>query len=433
MEKRAPLSLAEKDYLYRRKQAGASHAEVAQELHCARETVRKKWQAFRRGQPQPKRGRPSLGILSTYPAEISQKAIEIKKAHACWGPANVLLELQSYFGERYPSLPSPSRLSALFKAQCPQAVQSHQPSQPPEHPPPVVVARVHQRWQLDAKEKIHLGDGEFASLLEIRDPVGALMIASQAFLTTLTPSTYRKLTWPEIQASLRQAFSQWGRPAEIQTDHEDVYAGANRSDFPMPFTLWLVGLGIRHVFSRSRRPTDQPQIERNHRTLAELTWKNQPPTDLENLQRQLEAGRARYNQRYPAQAANCQGLPPLVRHPQAVHSGRPYQVQSELALFDLQAVDHYLAQFCWVRKVDQNGILYLGNLRYYLGKGHPSQAVKIRFQPERRAFRFETEAGEWIKTLPAKGLEKADLTGLIPGGCFAKTPLQLTLPRLAGV
>ena len=42
---RPPQTQGERDYLIQREQAGASHGEVAQELHCALETVRKHWYA----------------------------------------------------------------------------------------------------------------------------------------------------------------------------------------------------------------------------------------------------------------------------------------------------------------------------------------------------------------------------------------------------
>jgi hypothetical protein len=292
---------------------------------------------------------------------------------------------------------------------------------------------VHQRWQIDAQEKIPLGDGEWASVLEIRDPVGAVILASQAFLTTLTASTYRKLTFEEVRATLRQAFRQWGRPAEIQSDHEDVYAGANQADFPMPFTLWLRGLGIVHRFSRERCPTDQPHIERNHRTTGDMSWKNHPPADLADLQQQLDACCQRYNHHYPALASDCQGLPPLVKHPNARHSGRDYQEPWEWELFDLALVDDYLAQLSWIRKVDLNGIVYVGKRKYYLGRKHKHQQVRVRYLPEGRTFCFETLTGEWIQSLAAKGLEKSDLTGLIPTeAVYSTTALQLPLP-LVGV
>lgn len=424
---RPPLTHAERDYLICRKQAGASHRQVAQELRCAPETVRKHWKCFRCGNTRRRRGRPAGGILSTYPEEIRQAALFLKMSHPHWGPANVLIELrkQPELGDQ--RLPSISRLSALFKKSCPEAVQSHLPRKgsATQADQPAVA---HQRWQIDTKEKLRLGDGELASILEIRDPVSAVMVAAQAFLTTRASNICRKLSLGEIRATLRWAFSAWGKPVQIQTDHEDVYAGAPQSDFPMLFTLWLVGLGIEHVLSRRNRPTDQPHIERNHRTLGDLGWKDLPPANLADLQGQLDADRARYNQEYPAQAADCQGQPPLVRHPEAINSGRAFSAECEWTSFSLESVDRYLARWTWVRKVDVNGTIFLGDHAYSLGRVYRSQQVSARFVPEQRAFCFETEQGAWIKNTPAKGLEKSDLTGLIPQELPVGWAVQLALP-----
>lgn len=431
MMRRQPLSFAEREYLYQRKQAGASHAEVAQELHCSPETVRKKWQAYRRGQPVSKRGRPAGGILSTYPIELREQAILLKKAHPHWGAANILLQLKESGMCASQALPSPSRLAALFKSACPEAVQSPRKTNRlhaalPRH------GQVHQRWQVDSKEKVRLGNGEFASILDVRDPLSAVMITSQAFLTTLSVKTCRKLRLGEIQQALRQGFAQWGRPGEVQTDHEDVFAGANQADFPAPFSLWLTGLGIRHVFSRRNRPTDQAQVERNHRTLADMGWRDQPPLDLQDLQQQLDDCRFRYNQLFPCHAAGCDGLPPLVRFPQASHSGRPYQAESEWELFDLRLVDQFLSSLTWVRKVSCNGVVFLGDHKYYLGRAYKAQEVKVRYLTEQRAFCFETQAGQHIRCIPAKGLEKSDLIGFSPERISVPIAFQLSLP-LVGV
>ena len=137
---------------------------------------------------------------------------------------------------------------------------------------------------------------------------------------------------------------------------------------------------------------------------------------------------ARYNLEYPAQAADCQGQPPLVRHPEAIYSGRPFPAGSEWSVFSLERVDHYLAQFHWVRKVDVNGCIFLGDHRYSLRRAYHSQQVSVHYVPEKRAFRFDTQQGTWIKTLPAKGLEKTDLTGLIPQELPAGVVVQLSLP-----
>lgn len=425
MTLRSPMTEAEKELIAERKASGCSLQEIADELVCSYWTVRKWWRQQRDGKTVRQRGRPASGTLSTYPVELRDKAIMIKKAHPHWGPINVCLELQLAYGYQAEALPSPSRLSVLFKEQCPEAVQERKMQVYREKAPPPIT-RPHQRWQMDGKEAVRLGDSEYVTVLDIRDPAGALMIASQAFVTT-TEKRWRKLDLVEIQNTLRQAFLEWGMPLEIHTDRENVYAGSPNVRFPSRFTLWLVGLGITHILSRSRRPTDLAHNERNHRTLGDMSWKDEYYQNLEHLQTTLDQARQRYNQHYPSHASNCQGKPPLVVHPWANHSGRPFHPNMEGQLFDLDRVDLYLASQVWTRKVSDAGFVGVGRHYYYLGLDLAGQTISVRFDPNDRSFSFEQQDGSHIKSLPAKDLDKSDLIGFVP----VEQPLfafQLPLP-----
>lgn len=426
MEKRNPLSAMERDYLYRRKQQGASHRAVAQELKCSIETVRKHWKAYRHGHTRRDRGRPARGILSQYPEAVRQQAIAVKQAHPHWGPANVRIELAHQLSCSVKQLPSQSRLSALFKQACPEAVQPRKPKVVAVRPPPNW--QVQQRWQIDAVEKIRLTDGRFVTMLQIREPVSALIIACHAFETTKSATTWRKLTLSEVQMVVREAMQQWGRPLEIQTDHEGVYAGAGQNDFPTPFTLWLAGLHIAHCFSRKGTPTDQAQMERSQRTLGDMSWKDGQFTTLADLQAALDISRQRYNEELAVHAGLCHGEVPLQKTPWAIHTGRAFEPSLEVDLFDLLSVDHLLYERVFTRKIDQNGVLWLGSSTYYFKRPCRSMVVQARFLPEKRSFAFASDTGEVFDIQPAKGLSREDLTGELPVGLPIPVPFQLPLP-----
>lgn len=430
MTTRQPLTEAEKTYLAVRRAAGETYRGIAQELNCAYETVRKHARRQRAHQVVRARGRPVSGILSTYPAELVERAVALKQAHPHWGPANVNLELKRSANLATTHLPSPARLSALFKARCPEAVQPHRHQHYSERPVPRA-GYAHQRWQMDAKEKVPLADQRVTTVLNVRDPLTALMIASRAFVTT-TAHNWRKLTLPEVQAVLRAAFAEWGCPLEIQTDHEGVYVGAATSDFPSHFSLWLLGLNIQHVTSRSHRPTDQAQVERGHRTLGDLCWKDELFTQVTSLQTALDDWRQRYNTELPVKAADCEGQPPLRVHPSARFSGRPFQPEVEWELFDLNRVDAFLAQQVWTRQIGEEGHVGIGSHHYYLGRTHARQTVTVRFQPAPRTFRFELADGTHLADRAAVGLDKADLIGYAPLTEMKPIVFQFPLP-LAGV
>ena len=428
MTQRVPLSEAEKQLILQRKGEGKSLRQVANELRCSPETTRKWWRCRRDQRTVRRRGRPPRGILSTFPVGVRSEAVFIKQAHPHWGAANVKLELAKRLSIAVSELPSDARLSVLFKAACPEAVQMRVRRAYPEKPP-MSARHPHQRWQMDAKEAVKIGEDDLANILDIRDPAGALMIASQAFLTT-SQQHWRKLTLAEIQNTLRQAFLTWGKPLEVQTDHEVVYVGSADHNFPSPFTLWLVGLGIQHVTSRSHRPTDQAQVERNHRTLADMAWIDQHFDSLEQLQAALDEQRQRYNALFPAHAADCHGQPPLTAHPEALFSGRSYHPALEWLQFDMLRVDAYLSQHIWIRQVNETGVVSVGDYRYYVGRDYIGQHISGKFLPANRSFSFHTADGVFIRELPAKGLQKEDILGFIPFDQSLPVGYQYSLPLI---
>ena len=430
MIKRAPLTAAEKQYVLRRKQAGATLQQLAAELDCAVSTARKWWR-YGRDQVQPRqRGRPAAGPLSSYPAALVARAIALKRGHPHWGPAHVKLELQEQCQLAATDLPSAARLAVLFKRQCPEAVQPRRHTHYPEKP--LAAAHYpHQRWQVDAQEKIQLLDGELVTILNIRDEFSAVIVASRAFVTT-TSKGWRKLTLAEVQTALRQAFAAWGRPAEVQTDHEVVYTGSPAADFPAPCSLWLLGLGITHVTGRSRRPTDQAEVERTHRTVGDMAWKDEPCATVVELQMLLDRRRQRYNQHYPSHAAHCQGQPPLTSWPAARYSGRPFREDVEWELFSMERVERELARHVWIRQVSDSGGASLGSHLYVVGRAYAGHTVAVSYRPATHALRFDLADGTTAAELPAYALAQADLIGYVPAAGLLAQPFQLPLP-LEGV
>jgi hypothetical protein len=426
MTQRAPLTQAEKQLISQKKATGESLMQISVEMHCSFETVRKWWR-LERDQRQPHvRGRPKCGPLSTYPMPVREKAVELKRAHPHWGPERIKLEMKQVLGLKTEELPSAARLSVLFKQRCADAVQPRQ--RRPLPPPDPKVEKVHQRWQMDAKEGLPVGDKR-VNVQEIRDIFSGLMITSQAFVTT-APKHWRRLSRAEHQQALRLAFSHWGLPDEVQTDNDGEFVNLHDLTFPSPFTLWLVGLGVTHVLSRPHRPTDQPQVERHHRTQGDFVWKDQPFERVEQLQQALDQQCDLYNREYPSRAAHCHGSPPLSVFPTARTTGRPYHPDLEWELFDLNRVDAFLAQSAWTRKVAKNGTVHLADQYYILGSTWKGQVVSIRYLANLRSFRFEDAQGALINILPAQGFEKEHLIGLIPAHVPLPVGFQFALPSI---
>jgi transposase InsO family protein len=230
----------------------------------------------------------------------------------------------------------------------------------------------------------------------------------------------------ELQTTLRLGFCRWGTlPEEIQTDNEALFVGNPTEHFPSQFTLWLVGLGIRHPTIRPGKPTDNAAVERNHRTLNEYLIRGQEIVSLTAFQQLLDQAWYELAFALPSYAHQCAGRPPVVAHPELLSQPRPYQAHLEWSLFDLQRVDRFLAQFTWRRKVSASGQVSLGGQhRYYsLGRTYAQQEVWVRFDPLDRHFVFFSDRSltHSLARRPARYLSVAVLTAL------PQLPQQLSL------
>jgi transposase-like protein len=431
MSKRLPLTPAEREHIYRAKLRGHTLGEIAADLNCSVETVRKWWRYARdhgrTGLQHVRRGRPASGILSQFAPHLIAQALTLKRANPRWGPARVRVELQrdqALYGQ---ALPSCSRLAILFKTECPECVGLRRRKRP-SLTPPVPPTAVHECWQLDMQEAIWLADGRVATICTIRDVVGAAILASQAFDVT-TPGRYRKLRWQEVRQVIRSACTRWETlPDALQTDNEVCLAGQPTDPSPSQLTLWLIGLGVVHRFSRAGQPTDQAQIERTHRTLDNFAHLLDRPPDLASVQQRLDGEREQYNHWFPARASDCGGRPPLLAHPELLAPRRPYHPAWEQQLFEEQRVYDYLATIGLERKVSQVGQIQVGGRSLGVGRAYAGQTVSIRCDKTTRQWVVDDQEGKLVTRLPVQGVDSSSLTGLSDQRAVAEQPIQLTLP-----
>jgi len=292
--------------------------------------------------------------------------------------------------------------------------------------------RVHQRWQIDFKLEIPLKDGSLVNLCTIRDPVGEACIGAFLFPAGQAGKRGRRVNFEEVRSALRTCFARWGTlPEEVQTDNEVVFAGKPQDTFPSQFTLWLRGLGIAHLMIRSGKPKDNAEVERCHRTISDYAIVGNEDADQGRLQGILDEAVYELCYELSSRAEGCGGKPPICAHPELLQPRRPFQPEHELALFDLHAVDAYLATFTWQRRVGKTGQVTIGGRHQYysVGRTYARRMVLVRFDPDDRHFAFfdiddpDTEIGR----RPARGLGVEDLTGLAvwPLGLG---PQQLSFP-----
>lgn len=430
---RQALSREEKEQIYRHKLAGKSLPEIAKQIGCSYECARKWWRVGRDGGFEAIRakrvGRQARGALSQFSQAVRETALDLKREHKRWGASRVLIEMEQaseLAGER---LPSPSRLAAYFKEVCPECVASYKEKEVPAKKPPQA-RDVHEVWQMDAQEAHRLTDGQIATVCSIRDPVGAVVIATDAFAVQ-TKTRWRKLTLDEVRDLFRQGFTRWSTlPDAVQTDNETRLGGHPSDSFPSLLTLWLVGLGIEHRFSRPGQPTDQAQVERQHLTLDAWTEAAADRADLDAFKQALERELNVHNRLLPSRASTCNGRSPLNAFPQLLTPRRSYCPEGEHLLFSLERVYAFLAPMTFPRKTSAKGQVRVGRSRYNIGSAFAKRELNVRLDPRSCQWCFfDAEDDAELARKPAKGLDFQTLTGLPDNHVSTSTrPLQPTLP-----
>jgi hypothetical protein len=429
MTPRAPLTIEEKETIYFGKRSGKWLRDLAVEVRCSLSCARKWWRVGRDGGVDAlRRERPverKTGALSRFDPVVAERALHWKRSYPRRGPERILVEMAGDESLAGLKLPKRSTLATFFKEACPELLQKRQPR--PKAPPKG--QRVHELWQMDAKEKIVLGDGNIVTVLQVREPIACAFLGCFAHAVQ-TETHWRKLTLREIQADLRIVFTEFGLPIGLQTDRERVYGRPATEAFPTLFTLWLVGLGMEHHFTRPGQATDQAQVERGHRTWND--WLTQPDPTPNLLTYCIELAKARYmhNEVLLSRAGDCQGRPPYQAHPEVRIPLQPFESGAELLLFNLGRVDRFLAQFTWQHKVTQTGQVSVGESIYSLGRIHAGTQVTVRFDPSDRHFIFaHPQTGKELKRCPAKKLDVSTITGLeLDDVPHLSQPYQLPLP-----
>jgi putative transposase len=401
--------------------AGLNDPQIATVVGCSVWTVRK-WR--RRSHHQGRigftshMGRPATGPLSTFPKELKETILHLRKLHPGWGPATLLatLKMDSYWRDQ--PLPSRARIGMLLKQV--GLTRRYQPHSDLLQPPRASVSTPHQEWQMDAQGIMRVEGVGKVSLINIVDVMSRVKAESYPSLETTNPAL------PDYQLTLRRAFLTYGLPHVLTLDHGTVfYDNTTPSPFPTKLHLWLLALGIQVRFTRKRCPTDHAIIERTHQTMTAQALLGQSYLSHADWWAGLDERREVLNQHLPSRVLSHKA--PLEAYPQAIHSGRMDRPEWEEDLLCLENVWTYLQQGRWFRSGRSNGVFYLGSYQYYIGKQFARRSVEIRFDPEPIAFVCHPEGSEELVRVPAQGLSKAELMGEM-ATLQALPTYQLALP-----
>ncbi len=429
-----PTTIQQRQKIMQLAQAGHSHAAIAQAVGVSVWTARKWVRRTHAGDLAAlvsHLGRPVTGTLAASSPLVRYVALRLKRQHPTWGAAYIVQKMQAHPGLRTQPLPHPVSVWRYWRLFGDRLFATRQASEPK----PPKAGAVHGVWQLDFKESVEVPGVGSTTFTQARDSVGCATVLHQVHPAPTAEQHIVKLTTDQVQADCRLAFTQWGLPDAIQTDHASIFTDDDPTPFPTRLTLWWIGLGIEPLRIPRHTPQRNGRVERSHRTLNERTLIDQQFRDAAHLQAQVDADWSELNTVCPSRAGDCEGRPPVTAHPELTVPRRLYCPEQEAVLFDLRAVDAYLAQFTWVRTASAQGQLALGSHHYGLGRAWAGQKVAVQFDAPQRTFvftvlpsRLTTGAKTWPAiTRPALGLSATDLCGTIQP--VPDPPRQLSFPR----
>lgn len=148
-----------------------------------------------------------------------------------------------------------------------------------------------ERWQSDVTHW-RLADGTGIEILNFLDDHSRLIVASEAFAVVRAPDVLEVFT---------RAAEQWGYPASLLTDNGCVYTAWHRGGSNIVESE-LLARGIAYHHSRPYHPQTCGKVERFHQTLKGYLAKQEPATDLGELQFQIDTFVAYYNEVRPHRA-----------------------------------------------------------------------------------------------------------------------------------
>jgi transposase len=404
---------------------GLTDQQIAEQLGFSIHTVRKWRRRLKRGGKEAvlsHMGRPKQGAMSRYPLGMRQELKRWGKRHPGWGALTLRTELS--LGEAFRGRPLPSRATlARWLKQEGEVRLYEKHSQLPETTPHSVQA-CHEEWEMDARGYSRVPDLGLVSLIDINDVYSRVKVLSYPCWMGKKRIEHYPST-EDYQLALRLAFTEWGLPKQLATDHDRVfYDETSKSPFPTRFHLWLLALGVNLQFGRIGHPTDQGMTERSHQTWASQVLQGTTFECYQALWKALEQRKHFLNEHLPCRS--LKDIPPLQAHPQARTPRQPYRPEWESDLLDLSRVYTFLAQGQWFRKVSAVGTISIGRHIYHLGYDwRPDGYAELTFDPSTCEFACHTPSGKHTR-LPAAWLTKEELMGELFQ--FQQIPFQLALP-----
>lgn len=321
---------------------GLSMTELSRKFGISRKTAYKWYERYLR---LGKEGIKDLSKAPHNPCRIFSEerigiAIQLKLKYPHWGPKKIVTKLK----RDYPSLlhPSPTRLYTIFKNYNLTIPRRLRKDVPATHPLGEMNGS-NDVWMADFKGWFWTQDNVKCEPLTITDGHSRYLIRCMLLERKSIESV-----WPIF----KEAFLEYGLPLRIRTDNGPPFGciGAGRLT---KLSINFIKAGVLPEWINPGHPEENGRHERFHRTLKEAITIPAASSLIEQAKR-IEAFEEEYNFERPHEA--------LQMDTPAVHYER-----SPRRWDGLLRGPEYDTKLTTVRKVGQNGCIWLEQREYFMG------------------------------------------------------------------
>lgn len=309
-------------------------------------------------------------------------AIDLKLKHPTWGPKKILAKLNRDF----PKLkwPSPTRLYEIFKEYHLVTCRRIRKRVPGTHPLGDLNTS-NDVWMADFKGWFLTQDNQRCEPLTITDGFSRYLLKC----THLEKKGVGQV-WPVFE----EVFNEYGLPNRIRTDNGPPFAtiGAGRLS---QLSINFIKAGVLPEWINPGHPEENGRHERFHLTLK-IATANPPANDLKEQIIRMIIFQNEYNFERPHEALNMNTPGACYTHSTRKWDGK------------LRSPEYDTTEYM-VRKVGQNGCIWINQEEYYIGQTLTGEYVSIK---ESENSPFKVHYGPvYLGMLSKKKLEQPKLQG----------------------
>lgn len=286
-----------------------------------------------------------------YPSEIIDMAIDLKLKKRAWGPKKIIAALQ----RSYPRIewPSVTRLYEIFKDNgliVPKRLRGRVPA---THPLGECNTS-NEVWMADFKGWFLTGNGAKCEPLTITDGFSRFLIKCEHL-----DNKSCEYTWPIFA----EAFKEYGLPDRVRTDNGAPFGsvGAGRLT---KLSVNLIKAGVLPEWINPGHPEENGRHERFHGTFVQ-NIANPPAYSLEEQIQRMLIFQEEYNYERPHESL---GMDPPGKH--YYKSSRQWDGVLRSPEYDTKEM--------LVRKVGQNGCVWLKQTEYYISQTLTGEYIGIK-------------------------------------------------------